>query len=81
MEHTQGHPMTDLPKQIEGMPIRVRVTDDMVRLALEDCAKDDEGTFPPLVDQLNYSGENKARTVVRSAIIKALQVGGYVVIP
>ena len=45
----------------------------MVRAAIESVATDDEGEFPSLGDQLGFSGENKARTVVRFAILAALR--------
>lgn len=36
--------------------------------AMAECeARDDEGPFPPLMDLIDFSGENKTRTVLRSA--------------
>lgn len=48
-------------------------THAMIKAAIEDCARDDEGEFPSLGDHLNYSGENKTYTVVRSALRAALR--------
>ncbi len=36
------------------------------RAGLECKARDDEGEFPPLIDLLDFSGENKAHTVIRA---------------
>ncbi len=47
-------------------------TDGMVRAASENCAWDDEGQLPPLCELIDYSGENKTRTVVRSALSAAI---------
>lgn len=49
------------------------VTDKMIRAASESCARDDEGEFPPLCDLIGYSGENKTRTVVRAALLAAME--------
>ena len=45
----------------------------MERGALESQATDDEGQFASLSDLLDFSGENKAHTVVREAICAALR--------
>lgn len=69
--------------KISGDGTRYRVTsharfnlegalDEMVRAAIESKAADDEGTFLPLGDLIDFSGENKTRTVVRLAIRAAL---------
>ena len=44
----------------------------MIRAASESVARDDEGEFPSLGDQIGFSGENKTRTVIRFALIAAL---------
>ena len=49
------------------------VSDEMVRSASEDRAKDDEGQFQPLADLIDFSGENKTRTVIKSAIAAAIR--------
>lgn len=38
----------------------------------ESRAKDDEGEFDCLFDLINFSGENKTRTVIRSSLMVAL---------
>lgn len=50
------------------------ITHAMERAALESVAVDDEGTFPCLLDLLDFSGENKAHTVIRAALEAALAV-------
>ena len=52
----------------------IEVTHEMVRAAAESVAVDDEGAFLPLGDLLDFSGENKTRTVVRAALVAALEV-------
>ena len=47
-------------------------TPEMVRAAIESQATDDEGTFPPLLDLIDFSGENKTRTVIRAALTAAI---------
>ncbi len=55
------------------------VSDEMVRAASADRAKDDEGQFQPLCDLIDFSGENKTRTVLKSAIAAAIRAaaGGW----
>lgn len=48
------------------------ISDEMISAAMTDQAKDDEGTFPMLMDLIDFSGENKTRTVIRSAIAAAI---------
>ena len=52
------------------------VTPEMERAALESVAVDDEGAFPCLLDLLDFSGENKAHTIIRAALHAALAVKG-----
>lgn len=47
-------------------------THAMKRAALESVAVDDEGAFPSMLDMLDYSGENKAHTVIRAALKAAV---------
>lgn len=47
------------------------ITPEMVTAACESRAKDDEGEFPALADLIDFSGENKTHTVVRTAIAAA----------
>ena len=47
-------------------------THAMERAALESIAVDDEGPFPSMLDILDFSGENKAHTVIRAALMAAI---------
>ena len=44
----------------------------MISAALCSVASDDEGSFPCLLDLLDFSGENKAVTVIREALRAAI---------
>lgn len=48
-------------------------TEAMVRAAIENKAWDDEQKFQPLGDLIDFSGENKTRTVVKSALAAAIR--------
>lgn len=47
--------------------VPVEPTDEMVSAMMTSRARDDEGTFPMLMDQLDYSGEHKSRSVIKAA--------------
>lgn len=47
-------------------------THEMERAAACSKAKDDEGEFVSLSDHIDYSGENKTRTVIRQALRDAV---------
>jgi hypothetical protein len=47
-------------------------TEAMLQAAARSVAHDDEGSFPPVCDLIDYSGENKTRTVLRQLLIDAL---------
>lgn len=51
----------------------IEVTTKMISAALTSQAQDDEGLFPLLMDILDFSGENKAHTVMREALTAAMQ--------
>ncbi len=53
--------------------LAANVSDEMVRSASADRAKDDEGQFQALEDLIDFSGENKTRTVIKSAISAAIR--------
>jgi hypothetical protein len=65
------------------------MTRDAVIEAMSDAMRasqafDDEGTFPILLDLLDFSGENKARTVTRFAAkdaLAAIEALGFAVVP
>ena len=46
---------------------------EMIRAAIEDRAEDDEQTYAALGDLIDFSGEAKTHTVVKSAIAAALR--------
>ena len=48
------------------------VTAAMIDAASASRARDDEGEFPPLCELIDFSGENKTRTVIRAALEAAL---------
>lgn len=52
--------------------VRKEPDDAMIRAAGESKAKDDEGEFVSLNDHIDYSGENKTRTVIREALRRAI---------
>lgn len=52
----------------DDRPAVTRVTHEEIAAALRSRARDDEGEFEPLTDLLGFSGENKARTVMRAAL-------------
>lgn len=58
--------------QSQTAPAVPEVTHEMISAALCSNARDDEGEFPWLIDILDFSGENKARAVVRAALEAAL---------
>lgn len=47
------------------MAIKDEAIEAMARAMREAVIRDDEGEFPRLFDMLDFSGENKAHTVVR----------------
>lgn len=56
-----------------GYEVRAKgVTSEMISAAATSQATGDEGTFPLLMDLINFSGENKTRTVIRAALESAL---------
>lgn len=56
-----------------GYEVRAKgVTSEMISAAATSQATDDEGTWLPLMDLINFSGENKTRTVIRAALESAL---------
>ncbi len=50
----------------------LEITTKMISAALTSQAKDDEGVFPLLMDILDFSGQNKAQTVIREALTAAI---------
>lgn len=48
-------------------------TYEQVRAMSESRATDDEGEFPPMLDLLDFSGENKTHTVLREAYRAAMR--------
>ena len=65
------------------MSEREKIIETMISAMASSQAKDDEGTFEPLLDQINLS-ENAMRTVLRAAAtdaIAALDAAGYAIVP
>jgi hypothetical protein len=52
--------------------VPVDPTEAMIDAAGRSKAIDDEGAFPSLYDHIDYSGENKTRTVIREALAAAI---------
>jgi hypothetical protein len=50
----------------------IKPTDAMLKAMAESRATDDEGIFPAMLDLLDFSGENKTRTVLEAAYVAAL---------
>ena len=64
------------------MSEREKIIETMISAMASSQAKDDEGTFEPLLDQINLS-ENALRTVLRAAAtdaIAALDAAGYAIV-
>lgn len=53
------------------------VSHGMSAAALSDKANDDEGMWEPLGDLLDFSGENKAHTVIKSALSAAIRSAAH----
>ena len=76
------HPRMNAAVEVDGLLgllsiaglaiIPTQPTDEMVRAAAESKASDDEGEFRPLCDLIDFSGENKTRTVIRAALTAAI---------
>ena len=63
--------------------MRDKIIQTMISAMASSQAKDDEGTFEPLLDQINLS-ENAMRTVLCAAAtdaIAALDAAGYAIVP
>jgi hypothetical protein len=52
--------------------VPVEPTSEMIDAAGRSKAIDDEGEFPSLYDHIDYSGDNKTRTAIRTALTAAL---------
>jgi hypothetical protein len=52
--------------------VPVEPTQEAISAAMTSKARDDEGEFPPLMDLIDFSGENAARAVVRAALRAAI---------
>lgn len=59
-----------LPAEYVMVPIKP--TPAIIKAMAESRAVDDEGEFPLMVDLLDFSGENKARTALEAAYIAAV---------
>lgn len=52
--------------------VQIEPAREVISAMATSSAKDDEGDFPPLMDLLDFSGENKLHTVLRAAYRAAL---------
>lgn len=52
--------------------VPIEPTSAVISAMMTSQARDDEGLFPMLMDILNYSGQNKAHTVLREAYRAAM---------
>ena len=59
-----------LPDGLVLVPVEPTVA--IISAMMKSQARDDEGCFPMLMDHIDYSGENKTRTVVKAAYKAAL---------
>lgn len=55
------------------MPLKP--TPEIIKAMAESRAVDDEGEFPAMLDLLDFSGENKTRTVLEAAYVAAIAQG------
>lgn len=77
----RGHPQTDKVTPLYTTPVSDIAAEGGRKLTLDRVAdamcnaviRDDEGEYPRLFDLLGFSGENKARTVVRGLARAALE--------
>jgi hypothetical protein len=67
-----SQPVTHANPEIAKIPegwklVPVEPTGEMIKAMAESKAVDDEGQFPALCELIDFSGENKTRTVLKAA--------------
>lgn len=75
--HLQCFPETQAEEEAKMRAALLWLADnvpfEMIRAAIEDRAEDDEQTYAALGDLIDFSGEAKTHTVVKSAIAAAIR--------